>query len=155
MIRDGILLLDHYRVGMERLIKITHEDLIPQAARSMPIYWKPSRAAVAGHQQPILWPGYSEKLDYEFELGLYIGKRGKNIPVERAWEHVAGYTVFNDLGLRDHAPTHSPCDCQTYVQSRTNRNALERCGHSTNRQRSVSSIETLGIERQSAIQLGS
>ncbi len=104
MIRDGILLLDHYKVGMERLFKITHEDLIPQAARSMPIYWKPSRAAVAGHQQPIRWPRYSEKLDYEFELGLYIGKRGKNIPLDRALEHVAGYTVFNDLGLRDLQP---------------------------------------------------
>lgn len=104
MIRDGILLLDHYRLGMERLFKITNEDLIPPAARSIPIYWKPSRAAVAGHRQPIQWPRYSEKLDYEFELGLYIGKRGKNIPVERAWEHVAGYTVFNDLGLRDLQP---------------------------------------------------
>jgi 2-keto-4-pentenoate hydratase/2-oxohepta-3-ene-1,7-dioic acid hydratase in catechol pathway len=104
MIRDGILLLDHYKLGMERLFKITHEDLIPAAARTSPIYWKPSRAAVAGHQQPIRWPRYSEKLDYEFELGLYIGKRGKNIPVERAWEHIAGYTVFNDLGLRDLQP---------------------------------------------------
>jgi 2-keto-4-pentenoate hydratase/2-oxohepta-3-ene-1,7-dioic acid hydratase in catechol pathway len=104
MIRDGILLLDHYKVGMERLFKITHEALIPPAARSMPIYWKPSRATVAGHKQPIQWPRYSEKLDYEFELGLYIGKRGKNIPVERAHEHIAGYTVFNDLGLRDTQP---------------------------------------------------
>lgn len=104
MIRDGILLLDHYKVGMERLFKITHEALIPEAARRMPIYWKPSRAAVAAHKQPIQWPSYSEKLDYEFELGVYIGKRGKNIPVERAQEHIAGYTVFNDLGLRDTQP---------------------------------------------------
>lgn len=104
MIRDGILLLDHYKVGMERLFKITNEALIPEAARKMPIYWKPSRAAVAGHRAPIKWPRYSEKLDYEFELGLYIGKRGKNIPVERAHEHIAGYTIFNDLGLRDTQP---------------------------------------------------
>ena len=104
MIRDGILLLDHYKVGMERLFKITHEALIPEAARTMPIYWKPSRAAVAGHKAPIKWPSYSEKLDYEFELGVYIGKRGKNIPKERAHEHIAGYTVFNDLGLRDTQP---------------------------------------------------
>lgn len=104
MIRDGILLLDHYKVGMERLFKITNEALIPEAARKMPIYWKPSRAAVAGHRARIKWPRYSEKLDYEFELGLYIGKRGKNIPVERAHEHIAGYTIFNDLGLRDTQP---------------------------------------------------
>ena len=104
MIRDGILLLDHYRVGMERLFKIAEKDRIPEAARSMPIFWKPSRAAVAGHLEPVRWPKYSEKLDYEFELGLYIGKAGRDIPVERAREHIAGYTVFNDLGLRDVQP---------------------------------------------------
>src|SRR5262245_5571254 len=104
MIRDGILLLDHYRVGMERLFKIGEKDRIPEAARTMPIYWKPSRAAVAGHREPIRWPGYSEKLDYEFELGLYIGKQGRNIPVEQAQAHIAGYTVLNDLGLRDVQP---------------------------------------------------
>jgi 2-keto-4-pentenoate hydratase/2-oxohepta-3-ene-1,7-dioic acid hydratase in catechol pathway len=104
MIRDGILLLDHYRVGMERLFKIAEKDRIPEAARTMPIYWKPSRAAVAGHREPIRWPKYSNELDYEFELGLYIGKLGKDIPAECALEHIAGYTIFNDLGLRDVQP---------------------------------------------------
>lgn len=104
MIRDGILLLDHYRVGMERLFKIAEKDRMPEAAQQWPIYWKPSRAAVGGHNEPIRWPKYSEKLDYEFELGLYIGKAGRDIPVERAHEHIAGYTVFNDLGLRDVQP---------------------------------------------------
>lgn len=104
MIRDGILILDHYRVGMERLFKIAEQDRIPEAAKDMPIFWKPSRAAIAGHGAPIRWPKYSEKLDYEFELGMYIGKRGKDISVDRAHEHIAGYTVFNDLGLRDIQP---------------------------------------------------
>lgn len=104
MIRDGILLLDHYRLGMERLFKIAEQDRIPEAAKHMPIFWKPSRGAVAGHKAPVLWPKYSRKLDYEFELGMYIGKRGKDIAVADAWEHVAGYTVFNDLGLRDVQP---------------------------------------------------
>ncbi len=90
MIRDGILLLDHYRVGMERLFKISQEDSVPEAARSIPIYWKPSRAAVGGHREPVRWPKYSNKLDYEFELGLYIGKSGKDIPAARALEHIAG-----------------------------------------------------------------
>ncbi|HEV7802174.1 MAG TPA: fumarylacetoacetate hydrolase family protein, partial [Burkholderiales bacterium] len=81
MIRDGILLLDHYKLGMERLFKIAEKDRMPEAAKTMPIFWKPSRAAVAGHEAPIRWPKYSNKLDYEFELGVYIGKRGKDIPV--------------------------------------------------------------------------
>jgi 2-keto-4-pentenoate hydratase/2-oxohepta-3-ene-1,7-dioic acid hydratase in catechol pathway len=104
MIRDGILLLDHYRLGMERLFKIAEKDRMPEAAKNMPIFWKPSRAAVAGHREPIRWPRYSEKLDYEFELGAYIGKRGKDIAAGQAQAHIAGYTIFNDLGLRDVQP---------------------------------------------------
>jgi len=104
MIRDGILILDHYRVGMERLLKFADKDNVLEAAKSIPIFWKPSRSGVAGHGEPIRWPHYSEILDYEFELGMYIGKRGRNIPAEEAWDHVAGYTVFNDLGLRDVQP---------------------------------------------------
>jgi 2-keto-4-pentenoate hydratase/2-oxohepta-3-ene-1,7-dioic acid hydratase in catechol pathway len=104
MIRDGILLLDHYKVGMERLFKITGKDQIPEASKTMPIFWKPSRSAVGAHKQDIVWPKYSTKLDYEFELGIYIGKRGKDISVENASEHIAGYTIFNDLGLRDIQP---------------------------------------------------
>ncbi len=104
MIRDGILLLDHYKVGMERLFKITGKDQVPEAARTMPIFWKPSRSAVGAHRQPIHWPKYSEKLDYEFELGVYIGRRGKDIPEAEAGAYIAGYTIFNDLGLRDVQP---------------------------------------------------
>jgi 2-keto-4-pentenoate hydratase/2-oxohepta-3-ene-1,7-dioic acid hydratase in catechol pathway len=89
---------------MERLFKIAEKDRIPEAAKTMPIFWKPSRGAVAGHEAPIRWPKYSEKLDYEFELGVYIGRRGMDIPAERAHEHIGGYTIFNDLGLRDIQP---------------------------------------------------
>jgi 2-keto-4-pentenoate hydratase/2-oxohepta-3-ene-1,7-dioic acid hydratase in catechol pathway len=104
MIRDGILLLEHYRVGMERLFLIEEQHRMPEAAKDIPIYWKPSRAAVAGHKEPIRWPYYSDKMDYEFELGLYIGKRGVDIPAGEAMDHVAGYTVFQDMGLRDIQP---------------------------------------------------
>ncbi len=101
MIRDGILTLDHYRFGMQRLLKISEKEAVPEAAKGMPIYWKPSRAGVAGHNASIPWPKYTEKLDYEFELGMYIGRRGKDIPVEKGNEYIAGYTIFNDLGCRD------------------------------------------------------
>lgn len=45
--------------------------------------------------------GVSDKLDYEGELAVVIGKPGRNIAAEDAWGHVAGYTVINDLALRD------------------------------------------------------
>lgn len=101
MVRDGVLLLDHYRSGMERLFKFSEQERVPAATSRMPIYWKCSRASVAGHQAPIRWPKYTEKLDYEFELGMYVGRRGKDIPLDEAGGYIAGYTIFNDLGCRD------------------------------------------------------
>lgn len=44
---------------------------------------------------------YTQKLDWEVELAAVIGKPAKNVPVERALEHVAGYTAANDLSARD------------------------------------------------------
>jgi 2-keto-4-pentenoate hydratase/2-oxohepta-3-ene-1,7-dioic acid hydratase in catechol pathway len=41
------------------------------------------------------------KVDYEVELGIVIGKRGKNIPKARAMEHIFGYTIFHDVSARD------------------------------------------------------
>ena len=103
MIRDGILLVEHYQVGMERL-KLASDQQLPEAAKSIPIYWKPSRAAVSGHRNPIYWPKYSTMLDYEFEIAAYIGKAGVDIKAEDAWDHIAGYTIFQDMGLRDIQP---------------------------------------------------
>ncbi len=46
-------------------------------------------------------PRYSNQLDFELEFGIYIGKQGKDIPVEKAGEYIAGYTIFNDISARD------------------------------------------------------
>jgi len=54
-----------------------------------------------GHEENILIPKTSNKIDYEIELAVIIGKRGKYIPKERAEEYIAGYTVFNDISFRD------------------------------------------------------
>lgn len=43
----------------------------------------------------------TKRLDYEVELAVVIGKGGRDIPVERAWEHVFGYTIVNDITARD------------------------------------------------------
>lgn len=54
-----------------------------------------------GHGQPILRPDCSDSLDWEGELAVIIGKPGRNIPVERAHEHIAGYSVYNDASIRE------------------------------------------------------
>lgn len=48
-------------------------------------------------------PVISNSVDWEAELAVIIGKSGRNISVDRAFEHVAGYTIMNDLSARDHS----------------------------------------------------
>ena len=59
-------------------------------------------SSLVGHRAPIVRPTVSDQLDYEGELVAIIGKSGRNIPRERALEHVAGYSVFNDASVRDY-----------------------------------------------------
>ena len=54
-----------------------------------------------GHGQPIVMPAESTNLDYEGEIAVVIGKRGRRIPEEDAWRHVAGYACYNDGSVRD------------------------------------------------------
>ncbi|MBA2933484.1 fumarylacetoacetate hydrolase family protein [Sphingomonas sp. CGMCC 1.13654] len=54
-----------------------------------------------GHRQPIVRPIVSEKLDYEGELALVIGKRGRAIAARDALDHIAGFSCYNDGSVRD------------------------------------------------------
>ena len=54
-----------------------------------------------GHGRPILRPRESAKLDYEGELAIVISKGGRRISADRALDHVAGYSCYNDGSIRD------------------------------------------------------
>lgn len=54
-----------------------------------------------GHRQPLVRPRESEQFDYEGEIALIIGKGGRRIPAEEAYDHVAGYACYNDGSIRD------------------------------------------------------
>jgi len=56
---------------------------------------------VIGPRQPIVIPKVSQQVDYEVELGVVMGVGGHSISEEEALNHVAGYTVFNDVSARD------------------------------------------------------
>lgn len=53
-------------------------------------------------EAPIIRPGCSERLDYEVELMVIVGKGGRHIDEADALDHVFGYTVFNDGSIRDY-----------------------------------------------------
>ncbi|MCS6860913.1 MAG: fumarylacetoacetate hydrolase family protein [Abditibacteriales bacterium] len=64
------------------------------------IFIKPA-SSVIGPGAPIIISRVAQFIDWEGELGVIIGKRGKYIPRERALQHVAGYTVFHDVSERE------------------------------------------------------
>ena len=66
-----------------------------------PVYYKCNRFSVIGHGQDVVWPAYSEVMDYELELGIFIGRGGKDIRADQARAHIFGYTVYNDMSARD------------------------------------------------------
>jgi len=74
---------------------------VPQTWYERPLYYHPSRFSVCGHEDDVPWPAYCEALDFELEFGCYIGKPGKDIPPDRARDHIFGYTIFNDFSARD------------------------------------------------------
>lgn len=67
-----------------------------------PAFFPRFASSLIGHGDAIIRPAVSEQLDFEGEFAAIIGRGGHRIPRERALEHVAGYSVFNDASLRDY-----------------------------------------------------
>jgi 2-keto-4-pentenoate hydratase/2-oxohepta-3-ene-1,7-dioic acid hydratase in catechol pathway len=74
---------------------------IPEEWFTTPAYYKGMPDTVIGPEAEIPWPAYTDRLDHELELAAVIGKPGRDIPRERALEHVFGWTIWNDLSARD------------------------------------------------------
>jgi len=66
-----------------------------------PIIFMKPRTSIIGPNQPIVKPSFVKRLDYEGELAVIIGKRGKYISESEASDHIFGYTIFNDVTARD------------------------------------------------------
>jgi 2-keto-4-pentenoate hydratase/2-oxohepta-3-ene-1,7-dioic acid hydratase in catechol pathway len=62
---------------------------------------KPPTTTLVGQGRSVRYPVQSDKFDYELELAFVIGRRGRHIPVDRAREYIAGYTIALDLLARD------------------------------------------------------
>ena len=70
-------------------------------------FWK-NPHEVAGPEEEIPYPRRTKRFDYEGEVAIVIGKRGKNIPADRIDEYVWGVTLFHDWSIRDGGPLNKP-----------------------------------------------
>ena len=71
------------------------------AIPKQPVVFSKFSTAVIAPGEPVVLPATSEQVDYEAELAVVIGRRAKDVSLERALDYVLGYTCFNDVSARD------------------------------------------------------
>jgi 2-keto-4-pentenoate hydratase/2-oxohepta-3-ene-1,7-dioic acid hydratase in catechol pathway len=111
-LRDAMCFEQHYRQGLRGMAQLRAGFLgraavalravgIPRVWYEQPTYYKCNRFSIVGDGADVLWPKGAKLMDYEAEVAVVIGRKGKDIPAERALSHVFGYTLFNDVTARD------------------------------------------------------
>jgi 2-keto-4-pentenoate hydratase/2-oxohepta-3-ene-1,7-dioic acid hydratase in catechol pathway len=80
---------------------LEHAQESSASAPPFPIVFAKYSNTVIAHGEPIVIPACVQKPDYEGELGVVIGRRGRYIPEERALDYVGGYVPVNDVSARD------------------------------------------------------
>ncbi|MDF1540757.1 MAG: fumarylacetoacetate hydrolase family protein [Candidatus Thorarchaeota archaeon] len=85
-------------------IGLNYMDHVEETGRETPkapVVFAKFPSSIIGPGDDIIIPSVSKKIDWEVELGIVIGKQCKNIPEESVLDHIAGYTIINDLTARD------------------------------------------------------
>ena len=103
--QDVICLGINYHAHAEEAARYSAESFTKE--RPIPIYFsKRVTEAVAPNGFIESHPGLVERLDYEAELAIIIGKTAKNVKAEDAGDYIFGYTVLNDVSARVLQTTH-------------------------------------------------
>ncbi len=95
-LRDFLAFEDHVRRGAER-----RQVAVPEYWYEAPVYYKGNHRTIIGPNAECRWPAYTDRLDFELELAMIVGKRGRDIRADEAGKHIFGFTIFNDFSARD------------------------------------------------------
>ncbi|MFP5297684.1 MAG: fumarylacetoacetate hydrolase family protein [Actinomycetota bacterium] len=95
-LRDFLAFESHVKLGAQR-----RNGAVPEYWYEAPVYYKGNRRATLGPGDACPWPSYTDHLDFELEMAMVVGKRGRDVPKERAADHIFGFMVFNDFSARD------------------------------------------------------
>ena len=96
VLRDFAAFEDHLQVTFGKMgLKI------PPEWYDWPIAFKGNPTSLIAHDEPLRWPQYTQKLDYELELAAVIGFPARDVDVSEAAKHILGYTLLNDFSARD------------------------------------------------------
>jgi fumarylacetoacetate (FAA) hydrolase len=74
---------------------------VPEEWYEFPVFYFTNPTTIFGPGADIHIPRYTQAMDYELEVAAVIGKPGKDIPADKAIEHIFGFTIMNDWSARD------------------------------------------------------
>lgn len=94
--RDFYTFEQHVKTGFQK-----RNEPMPPEWYEIPVYYKGAHWSIIGPDDDVRWPSFTEKFDYELELAIIIGKKGRNIKESEAMNYVAGFTIMNDFSARD------------------------------------------------------
>jgi 2-keto-4-pentenoate hydratase/2-oxohepta-3-ene-1,7-dioic acid hydratase in catechol pathway len=95
-LRDFLAFEDHVKRGAER-----RGTDVPEYWYEAPVYYKGNHRAVIGPDDVCPWPSYTTRMDFELELAMVIGRRGRDVAAKDAGDHIFGFTILNDFSARD------------------------------------------------------
>lgn len=93
--RDGYAFRQH----VQTMRKNRGMEMAPEFDQ-FPIFYFTNHHAIVGPGKVVCEIDHFQQLDFELELAIVIGKKGKNIPANRADEYILGYTIMNDFSAR-------------------------------------------------------
>jgi 2-keto-4-pentenoate hydratase/2-oxohepta-3-ene-1,7-dioic acid hydratase in catechol pathway len=94
--RDFMVFEEHFSFGYR-----WQNRAVPEIMYEIPVSYAGDPLSFLGPDDEIPWPSYTQRLDYELELGIVIGRAGKDLAPENALDHVIGLTILNDVSARD------------------------------------------------------
>ncbi|MXO66403.1 fumarylacetoacetate hydrolase family protein [Altericroceibacterium endophyticum] len=92
---------EHENISEEERRKLVEEKM-DQRAQSLPFCFIKLPSCAIGARDEVILPSNVEKPDWELELGVVIGKRTHRVAEDEVMDHVAGFTVVNDVTAREH-----------------------------------------------------
>jgi 2-keto-4-pentenoate hydratase/2-oxohepta-3-ene-1,7-dioic acid hydratase in catechol pathway len=105
VLRDFLTFEGHMRQAFKALGRT---EAISPLWYEVPAYYKGDPDTVVGPDADVPIPQYCAKFDFELELAIVIGRRGKDIEIAEADRYIAGYTIWNDFSARDQQMREGP-----------------------------------------------